>query len=112
MPNNKSDLTAYFDVDGTLIEYLGSAFQYSLPTCLVINDRAFLPVEKHIEKIKDHNAQGHYVVVWSAGGREWAEKIISLLKLEPYVDAIITKPNWIYDDYDPSEWMPKRQYIE
>lgn len=70
-------------------------------------------IPNHIEAIKAHKLRGHTVVVWSAGGAKWAEEVVKKLKLEKYVDAVMSKPNWFYDDLPASEFMPEcnRKYF-
>jgi len=70
------------------------------------------PHKKHIEAMKLHKLRGHTVIVWSAGGWEWAEAAIRALNLEKYVDLVLEKPMWCYDDLPPSEFIPKVQYIK
>lgn len=70
------------------------------------------PHKKHIEQLKLHKLRGHTVIVWSAGGWEWAEAVVRALKLEQYVDLVIEKPMWFYDDLMPNEFMGKRYYMK
>ena len=70
------------------------------------------PHKKHIEQLKKHKLRGHTVIVWSAGGWEWAEAVVRALKLEQYVDLVIEKPTWVYDDLPPNEYMPKSQWLK
>lgn len=70
------------------------------------------PHKKHIEQLKLHKLRGHTVIVWSAGGWEWAEAAVRALKLEKYVDLVIEKPRWAYDDLPPNEYMPKSQWMK
>lgn len=52
------------------------------------------------------------MVVWSAGGWDWAEAVVKTLKLENFVDLVISKPTWTYDDLQPSEFIPKPQWMK
>lgn len=69
-----------------------------------------LPHRYHIEQLKKHKMRGHTIVVWSAGGWDWAEAAVRALKLEQYVDLVLSKPTWTYDDLQPSEFIPKPQW--
>lgn len=69
-----------------------------------------VPHKHHIEKIIKHKTRGHTVVVWSAGGYDWAAAVIRAFKLENYVDVVISKPTWIIDDLPASEFMPKNYW--
>lgn len=71
-----------------------------------------VPYLPHIEQLKKHKARGHTVVVWSAGGYDWAKVAVEALGLTQYVDLVISKPTWAYDDLPPNEYMPKSQYIK
>lgn len=70
------------------------------------------PHRKHIEELKKHKMRGHTVIVWSAGGWEWAEAVVRALKLEKYVDLVLEKPTWYYDDLPAQEFMGKRYYLK
>lgn len=70
------------------------------------------PHKKHIEQIKLHKMRGHTVVIWSAGGAEWAEAVVKALNLENYVDLVIGKPTWTYDDLKFHEFMGKVIYLK
>lgn len=71
-----------------------------------------IPHRKHIEQLKLHKLRGHTIIVWSAGGWEWAEAVVRALKLEQYVDLVIEKPMWYYDDLTANEFMGKRIYCK
>lgn len=49
--------------------------------------------------------------MWSAGGGEWAEAVVKALGLEKYVDLVMNKPSWYYDDKEAKDWMGKRIYL-
>ncbi len=73
-----------------------------------------VPHAKHIELLKQAKFRGHVVIVWSAGGADWAEEVVKKLGLESYVDVIVSKPDWFIDDLRAGEFMPEmnRVYIE
>lgn len=103
---------AYFDVDDTLIEWreYGDGPLIEIEIDGMISEKA--AIEKHIEELQLQKKSGTSIVVWSAGGVKWAEAVVKALNLEEYVDAIMTKPDRIYDDKDPAEWLPKRRYYK
>jgi len=106
----------FFDVDDTLVMWNQSPDHpkaIELPL-LDGHKEILVPHEHHIKQMKDHKARGHYVVVWSAGGWEWANAVVVALGLEQYVDEVMDKPHWYYDDVKVNEWMPEvnRVYIE
>ena len=104
---------AYFDVDDTLVEW-------EEPSNDICSIAVYLNGRKlkrkmiccHVQELKRQAESGTRIVVWSASGVKWAEACVNALKLEEYVDAILTKPDRIYDDKDSSEWMPKRRYFK
>lgn len=71
-----------------------------------------VPHFTHVEQLKKHKARGHFVVVWSAGGWDWAQAAVKALGLDNYVDLVISKPRWTYDDLQAEAFMPKSQYME
>ena len=63
------------------------------------------PNLEHIELLKRYKAKGKFIIVWSQSGYAWAETVVKALKLESYVDLILTKPEKDIDDLDANEWM-------
>lgn len=115
----------YFDIDDTLVMWtLGitkvsdpiKAKKRGISTPFVnpYNGRVFyLEVHnKHVELLKSEKELGNNVIVWSAGGALWAKEVVQKLKLEPYVDLILSKPEKFYDDLPAYSFMPeeKRTY--
>lgn len=93
----ESDMTAFFDIDETLV--------------LWGNGGSYKPHYAHIEQLKRHHLRGHKVIVWSKGGYKWAERVVKELKLERYIDIVMAKPAFLWDDLDTEKWMPKREYF-
>jgi hydroxymethylpyrimidine pyrophosphatase-like HAD family hydrolase len=83
-----SDKTVFFDVDDTLVIWEGTSYR---------------PHNKHIELLKRFVERGQPVVVWSAGGYEWAERVVKELNLEGLVTAVMAKPQWWVDDLTANE---------
>lgn len=107
----------YFDVDDTLVmwgpipkDYSGSLVKVCEPSLGIHLDG--ICHEKHIEELKQHARRGHKIVVWSAGGWKWALAVVKALNLETFVDVVIEKPEWLYDDLQPELFMPRRKYID
>jgi hydroxymethylpyrimidine pyrophosphatase-like HAD family hydrolase len=71
-----------------------------------------LPHRKHIEQLKKHKMRGHTIVVWSAGGVDWAYAAANALGLAGIVDLAIGKPAYYYDDLLPDQFMGKRYYFK
>lgn len=104
----KSDRVAFFDCDDTLIMWY--KVDRTLPE-VTINDRVFQVHTKHVQKIKDYNTLGWTVVVWSASGHEWAEKVVKALGLEKEVDFAMCKPHRVFDDVKEISETIKHGYI-
>jgi hypothetical protein len=122
--------TVFCDVDDTLFMWNASAEQLekngisvSAPAGVWLNSEGIevacpaytqllLPHRKHIEQLKKHRIRGHTIIVWSAGGYDWAEAAVRALGLEDTVDLVISKPIWCYDDLQPNEYMPKSQWMK
>lgn len=100
----------YFDVDNTLV-FSKSEFPEVKGPEVLIGGRRWTIHDAHIEAMRDFKARGHTIVVWSAGGAEWAEKVIDNLHLEGVVDLCLGKPDWIWDDKEAAEFMPGRYYV-
>lgn len=67
--------------------------------------------ERHIALLRAMAARGFAIVVWSAGGEEWADYIVGLLDLGGLVDATCGKPDWYADDQIPYKFMKGRVYL-
>jgi hypothetical protein len=108
----KDSRTAYYDVDDTLLEWVFCDKSDEGATLVKYKGNSFYKkrLDGNIESLKRHSMAGHTIIVWSAGGSEWAECVIKALKLESHVDIILTKPDWYYDDKDVKTWFPKRQW--
>lgn len=63
----------------------------------------------HLKKMK---ARGYSVIVWSAGGSEWAEAVVDALELWDWVDVVSPKIDFHLDDVDdPADKIGKWGYI-
>ena len=105
----KERKTVYFDVDDTLLEWKTCKKTDKNAIKVVNNGHTFYKraIYPNINGLKAHFLAGHLVVVWSAGGSSWAETVIKALKLQKYVNVILTKPDFYYDDKEVSHWFPK-----
>ena len=84
--------TIFIDVDETLVAWHCTYFK---------------PMQNNIDSLIRHAERGHYVVVWSAGGHEWAARVVKELGLADYVDLVMTKPRWYLDDMPADSWMAR-----
>lgn len=108
----------YFDVDDTLVSWNHGYFYREGTvefTCPHNQELLYLEViSDHVEALKAHKLRGHTVIIWSAGGADWAEEVARVLGLTKYVDAFASKPTWFYDDIPAKEFMPemnRKHYI-
>jgi hypothetical protein len=109
----KSDKIVYFDVDETLVtfdQHLSHAGEVMHLECGSKMVRCWI-MEKHVQAMREHAARGHAIVVWSAGGWEWAHTIVRALQLEELVDAVMCKPSWFYDDKTSSYFMHEKDRV-
>ena len=107
---------AYFDCDDTLVMW---DIPEGFPTDDLVNvncrhySDALAPNKYNVDLLKKFASSGHYVVVWSQGGADWAEAVVKALGLEGYVQAVMSKPNYFIDDLgDPNKWMGKWGYFD
>lgn len=105
----KATKIIYVDVDSTLLFSLREYPHEVTHEVVKIGGRKFWVHDPHIEMIKDFKARGHSIVVWSAGGAEWAEMAVRALKLELYVDLVISKPDWFIDDKPATGFMSEEK---
>lgn len=103
----------YWDVDDTLVMWGYNNGDKDAVEIVCDGYSQFLqPHKKHIEQLKAHRARGHTTIVWSQGGSEWASAVVRALNLESYVDLVIEKPQWLYDDSEPQAYMPQRKWLK
>lgn len=104
----------YFDVDDTLVSWAYPSVYLPIDGFMSFHDPLggfdvmLLPIDKTIVDLKRLKAEGCTIIVWSAGGWEWAECVVKTLKLEEYVDCVMSKPSYYYDDIPCTEFMGQR----
>ena len=110
IPKLKEPLVA-FDIDDTLVSW--EAYGQFKEGMVEFEDPAtggslwLEVIWEHVEAIKSHHVRGHTIVLWSAGGADWAEEVAKKLGIRKYVHAFMSKPNWYYDDIPSSEFLPE-----
>lgn len=108
------DNVAYFDVDHTLIMYEWpperecEAFDIFIENSLL--SARVVPHRGHVELVKLHKIWGNGVVVWSRSGHEWAKVVVEALGLTPYVDLVMAKPFYYYDDKPCCKILGEHRY--
>lgn len=69
--------------------------------------------EYALEHLKKMKRRGYSVVVWSAGGSDWAESVVKALGIEGYVDVVMPKIDDHLDDVqDPTDKIGRWAYID
>lgn len=104
------DKWIYFDVDDTLVMWEGDVKRPGKGKVKIelLNRVYYLtPNEKNIKTLLDCYESNHMIVVWSLGGRAWAEKVINTLGLFWRVHYILTKPTFYVDDR-PNTYILKK----
>ena len=115
MKTIKSEIPFFSDVDETLV--LWGKVRKGQKAVSITNpetgEQHYLRVHgPHIKILKSRHARGAYVIVWSAAGYAWAEAVVKALKLNDYVDLIMSKPMFYMDDKHPDEFMGQRIYLK
>ena len=110
----KSDNSAFFDVDETLVflsedPHAKDVILIAIPG---FPPNAVIPNLKMIEKLKNHKGWGNGVVVWSRSGWQWAKAVVDALGLQDHVDAVMAKPFYYYDDKKCCEFMHNHRYFK
>lgn len=117
----KNNSVAYFDVDDTLVLYEWPADKFNETILIGVKKEdgtyevppiRLWPHKEHIARLKQFKPRHQGLVVWSQGGAEWAQAVVEALELSDYVDAILCKPKWIFDDLPPSAWIGDRSYVD
>lgn len=106
--------TIFIDCDDTLVMW-GKAKRgqkvVAVTNTLDGSQDYLRPHKGHIKILKDRKARGSFIVVWSAGGYAWAESVVKALKLQDYVDLVMTKPHAYVDDKKSEEFMGEHIYL-
>lgn len=102
----------YWDVDRTLLHWEETYGDDCVKVKCDSYEQYLKPHNRHVEQLIAHKKRGHTTIVWSAGGSKWALAAVKALGIEEYVDLVLEKPMWCYDDKQPSEFMPKADYLE
>ena len=89
-------------VDPKSILWLTSKTGVKVPT---------LPHARHIAIVKQFAARDFTLVAWSAGGEEWAYKVVMALGLEHEFTYSMSKFDWIMDDKPASAFLPETNRI-
>lgn len=109
-----SQMVIMFDVDDTLVMH---EISEEMPGDVYVKDpydnkdNLLRTHERHVKLLKDFKARGYTVCVWSAAGAPWAKAVVDALKLEEYVDIVMSKPLKYVDDLPANEILGSRLYL-
>lgn len=94
-----------FDVDDTVIMWNRSEFSPKEKITInhVKGPVELVPNKKNINLLIKLSKIGWYIRVHSGSGVEWAQKIVTSLGLEKYVDSVESKPLGKTDDKPPGD---------
>lgn len=110
----KKDNVAFFDVDDTLIMYKYPEHREdeAIDICIEgsLMSAHVIPHHWHIAQLKLHKAWGNGVVVWSRSGYDWCKAVVEKLGLTDYVDLVIAKPFYYYDDKPCCKILGEHRY--
>ncbi len=104
----------YVDVDDTLVMW--ATFPESKYQNVIVRFDGYAEdaVKNiyNIDHLKKMARRGHAVIVWSAGGVDWADAVVKALDLGEYIVACLSKGDYYLDDVsDPKKWMGKYSYF-
>jgi hypothetical protein len=113
----ENDRTVYIDCDDTLVMWPKDYKKKKKGRVKCIDHynktvNYLIPHKKHINLLKAYKGRGFFCVAWTAAGSLWFLEVIKQLKLEKYVDLVITKPEKYVDDLDSSVWIGPRVYLK
>lgn len=106
----KSNNISCFDVDNTLVMWdknyrLNSADNSKVGLYYGGEVVQLKKNKSHMLLLKQFKLRGDTIIVWSQNGYEWAEQVIAALKLENYVDFVMSKPLRHVDDKKEKEYI-------
>lgn len=112
----ENELIVMFDCDDTLCLWSSKnkiphegAIRFVDP-----NDGAvhyLTPHDIHIDLLKKYKGRGYFIVVWSASGYAWAKTVVETLKIQDYVDLVMSKSIKYVDDLHADEILGTRVYL-
>ncbi len=111
--NSNPEMVVTYDCDDTLVMWHKDIKDVNVndPYGPVGSQIALKKHNKHIKLLKNHKAQGYFIIVWSAAGKLWADAVVEALDLKDYVDLTLAKPVKYVDDLPASEILGSRIYL-
>lgn len=114
MKTIKSEYVVMVDVDDTLVMHCIDDSMPSIQVYDTVEDK-FMTMHVNMPMVrlmKEEKSRGAYIIVWSAGGYEYASNVIRALHLEKFVDEVMSKPKVYLDDKPVEEWLKYRVWID
>lgn len=104
--------TLYSDVDDTILMHNLSDYPEEQHVTVTCNGREFVgvPNVKNLNLLVKFYKLGYDIIIWSKTGASWAKAVGAALNLDQYVTHYLSKPDFILDDRDASQWMGPRCY--
>jgi hypothetical protein len=106
------DRVVMCDVDDTLVMGNLSDYPPDMPRVYIdlyatggVRPMELIPNQKNINLFIKFRKMGYRMIVWSQTGADWAEAVVKALGMEPYVDVVMSKPRWFFDDRPAEGWM-------
>lgn len=72
-------------------------------------EQTYVVNEKHVELVKNYQARGFTVLLWSNNGESWARAVGLALNLQDCM--YMAKPIKMIDDQQPEDFLPKPIYL-
>lgn len=105
----ESELIAWVDVDGTLVDFYNrpGVMSYTVNLNYYGKEKEAVLLKKNIEFVRSLKKRGYFIIVHTNNGYRWGEEVVRTLELGDCVDLIMSKPSKVLDNEDPSVWLPK-----
>lgn len=104
-----------FDVDDTLVmhtkDFKATDEVVKIYCPIEGKQLTFRVNEPMVRLLKEEHSKGHFVMVWSRGGNQWATDVVKALDLEHYVHLTLDKPLAYMDDKPVEDWLIYRVYL-
>lgn len=100
------------DIDETLVSTTNWGEAPEGCRFILFNNIMFFVHTRHITLLQEFKARGFTIILWSAGGSDWARMVAESLYLNHCVDFIMDKPSWYIDDKTSENFMGERIFLD
>lgn len=115
----RNERTVFCDVDETLVMHdLVRYGQNAGSTTVVVldpytNSTVYLIVNEPMERLfREELKRGATVFVWSRNGYQWAEAVLTAMRLDLDSVFVLSKPYSYFDDIPIEKWLTNRVYLK